>query len=102
MFPNFDIGHQYFHTFGELCLSPIGLSNVTKLAPPRFVSQMMGMWFLGTAMGNLAAGLIGGRIGSAVATMPAEFTHMALYGIGAGVLMMLLSPVIRRWMSGIR
>jgi POT family proton-dependent oligopeptide transporter len=91
-----------FHTFGELCLSPIGLSNVTKLAPPRFVSQMMGMWFLGTAMGNLAAGLIGGRIGSAVATMPAEFTHMALYGIAAGVLMMLLSPVFRRWMGGIR
>ncbi len=90
-----------FHTFGELCLSPIGLSNVTKLAPPRYVSQMMGMWFLGTAMGNLAAGLIGGRIGSAVATMPAEFTHMALYGIGAGVLMMLLSPVFRRWMGGI-
>jgi len=91
-----------FHTFGELCLSPIGLSNVTKLAPPRYVSQMMGMWFLGTAAGNLAAGLIGGRIGSAVATMPSEFTHMALYGIGAGVLMMLLSPVFRRWMGGIR
>ena len=90
------------HTFGELCLSPIGLSNVTKLAPPRYVSQMMGMWFLGTAMGNLAAGLIGGRIGSDVATMPSEFLHMTMYGVGAGVVMMLLSPVFRHWMGGIR
>ena len=40
------------HTFGELCLSPVGLSNVTKLAPPRFVGQMMGTWFLGSAVGN--------------------------------------------------
>jgi len=91
-----------FHCCGELCLSPIGLSNVTKLAPPRYVSQMMGMWFLGTAMGNLAAGLIGGRIGSAVETMPGEFLNMTLYGVGAGVVMMLLSPVFRRWMGGIR
>ena len=46
------------HTFGELCLSPIGLSAVTKLAPPRYVSQMMGTWFAGTALGNLLSGLI--------------------------------------------
>src|SRR5262245_41814214 len=56
------------HTFGELCLSPVGLSNVTKLAPPRFVGQMMGTWFLGSAVGNLFAGLIGGEIGSAEAS----------------------------------
>src|SRR5262249_10638653 len=54
----------FLQTTGELCLSPIGLSNVTKLAPPRFVGQMMGTWFLATALGNLAAGLIGGEIGS--------------------------------------
>jgi POT family proton-dependent oligopeptide transporter len=90
------------HTFGELCLSPIGLSNVTKLAPPRFVSQMMGMWFLGAALGNLLAGLIGGRIGSDVATMPAEFLRMTLIGVIAGLVMVLLSPTFRRWMGGIR
>ncbi len=90
------------HTCGELCLSPIGLSNVTKLAPPRFASQMMGMWFLGTALGNLAAGQIGGRIGSEVSTMPAEFLQMTLYAVGIGLLMLVLSPLLRRWMGGIR
>ena len=50
------------HTFGELCLSPVGLSYYTKLAPKRFVGQMMGMWFLATSLGNLVAGLIARRI----------------------------------------
>jgi proton-dependent oligopeptide transporter, POT family len=90
------------HTTGELCLSPIGLSNVTKLAPPRYVSQMMGTWFLGAAVGNLAAGRIGGHIGSDVATMPSEFLRMALIGVGAGAVMLVLSPLFRRWMGGIR
>ena len=89
------------HTTGELCLSPIGLSNVTKLAPPRFKSQMMGLWFLGTALGNLAAGQIGGRIGSDVTTMPAEFLHMTLIGVISGGIVLLLSPIFKRWMGGI-
>jgi POT family proton-dependent oligopeptide transporter len=89
------------HTTGELCLSPIGLSNVTKLAPTRFKSQMMGLWFLGTALGNLAAGQIGGRIGSDVTTMPAEFLHMTLIGVVSGGIVLLLSPVFKRWMGGI-
>ncbi|HXQ64463.1 MAG TPA: peptide MFS transporter [Steroidobacteraceae bacterium] len=92
----------FLHTSGELCLSPIGLSNVTKLAPPRFVSQMMGTWFLGAAVGNLAAGRIGGHIGSDAATMPTEFLHMTIVGAGAGLLMLMLSPLLRRWMGGIR
>jgi proton-dependent oligopeptide transporter, POT family len=92
----------FLHTCGELCLSPIGLSNVTKLAPPRFVSQMMGIWFLGAALGNLTAGQIGGRIGSEVATMPREFTLMTLYGVGTGAVVLLLSPIFRRWMGGVR
>jgi len=62
----------------------------------------MGTWFLGAAVGNLAAGRIGGHIGSDAATMPAEFLHMALVGAGAGLLMFLLSPLLRRWMGGIR
>ena len=52
------------HTFGELCLSPVGLSNVTKLSPKRYQGQMMGTWFLGAAVGNALAGLIGGHVGS--------------------------------------
>ncbi len=49
------------HTTGELCLSPVGLSTITKLAPKRIVGQMMGIWFLATSLGNLIAGLIAGR-----------------------------------------
>ncbi|MFO1426808.1 MAG: peptide MFS transporter [Steroidobacteraceae bacterium] len=88
------------HTFGELCLSPVGLSNVTKLAPARYVGQMMGTWFLGAAVGNSVAGLIGGEIGSsAAAAMPAQFQQMLWIGAGAGVLMLLASRVLRRWMG---
>ncbi len=91
------------HTFGELCLSPVGLSNVTKLAPPRYVGQMMGTWFLGSALGNLFAGLIGGHIGSATASeLPGEFLQMALIGGGAGALMLILTPVLKRMMGGVR
>lgn len=49
------------HTTGELCLSPVGLSTITKLAPKRIVGQMMGIWFLATSLGNLIAGLAAGR-----------------------------------------
>jgi proton-dependent oligopeptide transporter, POT family len=47
----------FFHTIGELCLSPIGLSMVTKLAPARFSSMFMGVWFLSSAMANFLSGL---------------------------------------------
>jgi POT family proton-dependent oligopeptide transporter len=92
----------FLHTSGELFLSPVGLSNVTKLAPRRFASQMMGTWFLGTAVGNLAAGRIGGHIGSDVTTMPGEFLHMTWICVGAGLAMFAFSPILRRWMGGIR
>ncbi len=91
------------HTFGELCLSPVGLSNVTKLAPPRFVGQMMGTWFLGSAVGNGFAGLIGGEIGAAEASeLPGRLMEMTLIGVGAGLLMLVFSRPIRNWMGGIR
>jgi POT family proton-dependent oligopeptide transporter len=91
------------HTFGELCLSPVGLSNVTKLAPPKFVGQMMGTWFLGSAVGNLFAGLIGGHVASSTAdALPAQFLQMALVGGGAGLLMLVFARPIRNWMGGIK
>ena len=91
------------HTFGELCLSPVGLSNVTKLAPPRFVGQMMGTWFLGSAVGNGFAGLIGGEIGAAEASeLPGRLMEMTLIGVGAGLLMLVFARPIRNWMGGIR
>jgi POT family proton-dependent oligopeptide transporter len=91
------------HTFGELCLSPVGLSNVTKLAPPRFVGQMMGTWFLGSAVGNGFAGLIGGEIGAAEASeLPGRLMEMTLIGVGAGLLMLVFARPIRNWMGGVR
>jgi len=87
----------FLQTTGELCLSPIGLSNVTKLAPRRYVGQMMGTWFLATALGNLAAGLIGGEIGSGtIDAMPPRFLWMAVIGAGAGVSMLLIAMALRR------
>ena len=58
---------------------------MTKLAPKRYVGQMMGTWFLGAAVGNSAAGLIGGHVGSSdVGAMPDQFMQMILIGGGAG------------------
>jgi POT family proton-dependent oligopeptide transporter len=100
--PSWIIVTYLLQTTGELCLSPIGLSNVTKLAPPRFVSQMMGTWFLGAALGNLAAGLIGGELGDSLKDMPSQFLDMALVGGGAGVLLLLIAKPIRAWMGGVK
>jgi proton-dependent oligopeptide transporter, POT family len=89
-----------FHTFGELCLSPVGLSNVTKLAPAKFVSRMMGTWFLGTAIGNTIAGLAGGQFAEAKADqMPHIFLVMTLIGAGSGVLILILSRGLRSWIG---
>ena len=91
------------HTMGELCLSPVGLSNVTKLSPPRFVGQMMGTWFLGAALGNLVAGLVGGHVGGGdVAAMPSQFLSMAFIGGGAGLLMLLCSPMIKKMIGDLK
>jgi POT family proton-dependent oligopeptide transporter len=91
------------HTFGELCLAPVGLSNITKLAPPRFAGQMMGTWFLGLSLGNLFAGMIGGEISAAeVSELPGLLMTMTLIGGGAGLAMVVFSRYIRGWMGGIR
>jgi len=89
-------------TTGEMCLSPIGLSNVTKLAPARYSAQMMGTWFLGAAIGNLAAGLIGGEIGADLTDMPAQFLRMALVGGASGCIMLALARPVRAWMGAAR
>jgi POT family proton-dependent oligopeptide transporter len=76
------------------------LSNVTKLAPQKFVSRMMGTWFLGTAIGNTIAGLVGGEFAEAKADqMPHIFLVMTLIGAGAGVIILLLSRPLRGWIG---
>ena len=69
-----------FHTTGELCLSPIGLSATSKLAPRSYYSQMMGMWFFGAALGNLLAGLIAGEFrGDNVAEFPERYRQIVIF-----------------------
>lgn len=90
------------HTYGELCLSPVGLSYVTKLSPPRFTSQLMGVWFLAISIGNLGAGLLAGMFKSDdLAAMPGQFMNFVWFICGAGVLLLLLSKPMKKLMKGV-
>lgn len=92
-----------FHTFGELCLSPVGLSYYTKLAPKRFVGQMMGMWFLATSLGNLVAGLIAGEFdANNVAAMPGQYMHIVYFSVGVGAVLLVLSRPLKKMMGGVQ
>ena len=84
----------FFHTTGELCLSPVGLSSVTKLSPKRFVGQMMGIWFMAAALGNLLAGLVAGLIESL--PLPQLFGTVGLIVVGTGFLVLLVNAPLRR------
>jgi len=89
-------------TFGELSVSPVGLSSMTKLAPRKFVGQMMGVWFLATSVGNLIAGLVGGRVDpEKLEQTPALFTWTAVALIGSGIVLALLAIPIRRMMANV-
>ena len=91
------------HTMGELCLSPVGLSAVTKLAPKRYVGQMMGTWFMGSALGNLIGGLVAGHFGEdALAEMPGRFLTIVWTVGGAGLLMAMFIQPIKKLMGGVK
>jgi proton-dependent oligopeptide transporter, POT family len=91
------------HTFGELCLSPVGLSYFTKLAPKRFVGQMMGMWFLATSLGNLVAGLIAGEFDATnVAAMPGQYMRIVYFSVGLGAVLLVLSRPVKKLMGDVR
>jgi len=93
----------FLHTCGELCISPVGLSTMSKLAPPRFVGQVMGVWFLSLALGgNLAGQLTGEYDASHLESLPALFMRIFWYGLIAGVVMLLLTPFVKRMMGGVR
>jgi len=92
----------FFHTLGELLLSPVGLSAVTKLAPPRYVSQMMGTFFMGLSLGNVFAGLMGGKLDpSQLAQMPDVFMQIVYLGVGAGLVFLVFSPPIKKLIGGV-
>ncbi len=91
------------HTFGELCLSPVGLSFFTKLSPKRFVGQMMGMFFLSISLGNLAAGIIAGEFDAEhVAAMPSQYMHIVYFAVGLGAMLLILSRPVKKLMGGVR
>ena len=88
-----------FQTFGELCLSPVGLSSMTKLSPRRFVGQMMGIWFLASAVGNLIGGLVGGHVDpEKLEQMPQLFIYTAGALLAAALLLGALTPVIKKYL----
>ena len=93
------------HTTGELCLSPVGLSAMSKLALPRMISLMMGVWFLATAAGDFIAGLIAANIGALSESSgdPMRVTlsvygSVGWFGIGVGVAVLLVAPLVKRLM----
>ena len=115
----------FLHTLGELCLSPVGLSSVTKLSPQRIVGFMMGMWFFASAAGNYVAGLIAkGTAGDPVMLIAEKiylqvmflpedqftinqkngfidvYTDVGLIAIGCGIFLAVLTPVLKKLMHG--
>jgi POT family proton-dependent oligopeptide transporter len=95
------VGSYFFQTLGELCLSPVGLSSMTKLSPRKFVGQMMGIWFLASALGNLIGGLVGGHVDpEKLEQMPTLFTNTTLSLFAATVILGLLIVPIRKMMAG--
>ena len=98
--PTWLIFTYLFHTMGELALSPVGLSATTKLAPKRYVGQMMGIWFLGASLGSIIAGLIAGEFNAdSVEDMPGLYTQIVLTTAGCGLLLGLFTKPIRKLMG---
>jgi POT family proton-dependent oligopeptide transporter len=90
----------FLHTCGELALSPVGLSYVTKLSPQRLVGQMMGIWFMGTALGNLIAGLVAGQFERL--PLVQLFGAVAGLAIGSGLIFLVFKGPISRLAGDIR
>ncbi len=92
-----------FHTLGELCLSPVGLSYVSKLAPARMIGFMFGMWYLALAIGNKLAAIIGGQIEIITNqySLSTFFLIFTIVPIAAGIIVMLLHPIVKKLMHGV-
>ena len=92
------------HTLGELTLSPVGLSYVSKLVPAAKIGLMYGLWYIAIGMGNKAAGEMGGMIDKITAQydMSTFFLILTLVPIAAGLILMALTPVMKKLMHGVR
>jgi len=93
-------GVYLIHTVGELCLSPVGLSAISKLAPARIAGLTMGVWFLSISVGNFFAG----RMASFYESMPLEklVGYAGITGVAVGVLLLLISKPVTRLMGGVK
>lgn len=98
-------------TFGELCLSPIGLSIMTKLSPKRLQGMMMGMWFLASAYGQYVAGILGAGMASPIENATAleklqsytdGYHQLAIYALISGSVLLVISPFVRRLMGEVK
>jgi len=108
--PAFTLGY-FFIICGELCISPIGLSMITKLSPGRIVALMMGIWFFASAIGEFLAGKIGAlmSVPAAVVDNPILslpyytdiLSQIGLFSVGIGVVLIVLGPLIRKWMGDV-
>jgi POT family proton-dependent oligopeptide transporter len=110
----FIAGAYLLHSTGELSLSPVGLSMITKLSAPSVVGLMMGAWFLSSSLGHNLGGIIARRsstetVGGVVTDNAAQldayartFTEAGFLGIGVAVIVLAISPLLKRWMAGIR
>lgn len=93
-----------FHTLGELCISPVGLSYVSKLVPGRMIAVTYGIWYLAIAIGNKVAGTMGSMIDSISTNygLSTFFLIFTFVPVGAGIAIVVLSPVLKRCMHGVR
>lgn len=101
----------FITTIGELCLGPIGMSIITKLSPKRLFGMMMGLWFLASAFGQLAAGKLGAEISesntgkdlvSKLQSYTDGYYQLAIYALIAGVVLILISPFIKKLMQEVK
>lgn len=93
-----------FHTMGELCLSPVGLSYVSKLVPARMIAFMFGMWYLAVAIGNKAAAMLGGQIENITKeySLSTFFLIFTIVPTIAGLFIIALNPVLKKLMHGVK
>ncbi|MDO5104624.1 oligopeptide:H+ symporter [Capnocytophaga sp.] len=93
-----------FHTMGELCMAPVGLSYVSKLVPARMIAFMFGVWYLAIAIGNKLAAILGGQIENITEkyNLATFFLIFTIVPIVAGTLIILINPLVKRLMHGVR
>ena len=104
-------GALFIITLGEMCLSPIGLSIMTKLSTQKLQGMMMGMWFLASAYGQYVAGIIGANMATArenssniekLEAYTSGYKDLGLYAVIAGILLIMISPLVKKLMHGVK